>query len=199
MFSSVRRTPLGVKSGSPFGKPSTGLPATWRPKTATRALSGKVREGGDCFGFLGRFGGEGLEEEEKGSGVELGNCLMKGFGVWLFLNLWLCIWFLFCLWLLTLGEPVLLIWISWMILKLPGVDEIIMGEALILLNSVPPTWNDLAVAEIVSLNEGLGVTGFFTTSFPANLWVWVSLSSALDPIGCCCNLSGRTRGLSGVG
>ena len=93
MFSRVIRTPFGVKSGRPLGKPSTGLPATWRPKTATRALSVKVSEGDCCLGILGSLGGEGLEVEEKGRVVELGNCLRNGFGVWLVLNLWLWIWF----------------------------------------------------------------------------------------------------------
>ena len=55
-----------------------------------------------------------------------------------------------------------------MILKFPGVDEIVIGGALMMFDSSLPTWKDLAVAEIVSWKLGLGVT-FFRTSFPANL------------------------------
>ena len=90
MFSRVMRTPLGVKSGRPLGNPSTGWPATWRPKTATRALSVNVMAGDCCLGILGRG-------EETGLGEELGNCRMSGFGDWLSR---------------TFGAPVLRIWIS---------------------------------------------------------------------------------------
>ena len=62
----------------------------------------------------------------------------------------------------------LLICISWIILKFPGVDEMVIGEALIRFESAPPTWNDLAVAEIASLKDGFGVTSC-KISFPANL------------------------------
>lgn len=48
MFSRVILTPRGVSSGRPLGNPSTGLPATCRPKTATRPLSTKVRAGACC-------------------------------------------------------------------------------------------------------------------------------------------------------
>ena len=59
MFSRVILTPRGVKAGNPFGNPSTGLPATWRPRTATDGSSSKLRERGCCLGNLGNLVREG--------------------------------------------------------------------------------------------------------------------------------------------
>ena len=112
MLSSVSRTPRGVRAGSPPGNPSTGRPATWRPRTADRALSAKVRESGCCFANLGDCV---LEGKRKGCKEGL------GVGEELDWDIWLCIFLLRC--------PVLTILIGWMILKLPGVEEMVMGVA----------------------------------------------------------------------